>query len=206
GGWRESADVWSLGPGDSAWRAEPPLQSARGALGLAALGDTLVVFGGVAGGSPVATAEQLRAGAPRWQPAPAMREVREHLAATSVGGRVYAIAGRAGAMETNRRTVESWDGDEAAWREEPPLNDTRGGTAAAGTCVAGGEEPAGTIATVECLVVEGDDARWEVVARLETPRHGLAVVAVGDAIHVIGGGPTPGLSVSGAHEVLTPDR
>ncbi|HEY3238713.1 MAG TPA: hypothetical protein VGL92_04030, partial [Acidimicrobiia bacterium] len=66
-------------------------------------------------------------------------------------------------------------------------------------CVAGGEEPLGrTIAEVECLL----DGRWVVVARLEVPRHGVAVVANGNRLHVIGGGPKPGLFVSNTHEAF----
>ncbi len=65
--------------------------------------------------------------------------------------------------------------------------------------MAGGEEPAGTIASVECLV--GD--RWERVARLAVPRHGLAVAGLDGRLHVIGGGPQPGLFVSPAHEVVS---
>jgi hypothetical protein len=122
----------------------------------------------------------------------------------SVGGRVYAIAGRVGPMETNLRTVESWDLRAAEWRQEPQLRDTRGGTAAGGGCVAGAEAPGGTIASVECLrgAGAGSGSGWTVVADLARPRHGVAVVAVGSDLHVIGGGEQPGLFVSGAHEVV----
>jgi hypothetical protein len=37
---------------------------------------------------------------------------------------------------------------------------------------------------------------------MPTARHGLGAAAVDGAIHVIGGGVTPGLSVSTAHEVF----
>ena len=99
--------------------------------------------------------------------------------------------------------MESWDpATDEGWREEPALNATRGGTAAAVAggklCVAGGEEPQGTIASVECLV----DGRWQELARLAVPRHGLAVVGLLDQLHVVGGGPQPGLFVSPAHEVF----
>ncbi|MBI4503896.1 MAG: hypothetical protein HY691_00050 [Chloroflexi bacterium] len=41
---------------------------------------------------------------------------------------------------------------------------------------------------------------WRAVAPLPTPRHGLAAVAVGDAIYALAGGPTPGGSESGADD------
>ena len=206
----ESARVWSLGPGDDEWRAEPDLGSPRGALGAAAtLDGTIVAFGGVSGGQVVATTEVLRPGARTWEPGPAMSEPREHLAATTIDGRVFAIAGRVGSLESNKRTVESWDpgGREGSWRREPSLTQTRGGTAASGSCVAGGEEPDGTIASVECLEPDGDGDRlaWRVVIDLATPRHGLAVVDLGGNLHVIAGGDKPGLFVTGAHEVVLPE-
>ena len=125
------------------------------------------------------------------------------LGMASLGGRAYAIGGRLGGFDSNLRTVESWAPGEAAWRAEPMLADTRGGTAAtevAGRlCVAGGEETQGTIASVECLVPA--QGRWERLAPLAQPRHGLAVVGLGPNVHFIGGGPQPGLFVSTAHEV-----
>ncbi|HEX2274548.1 MAG TPA: kelch repeat-containing protein [Acidimicrobiales bacterium] len=196
------AQVWSLGPGEERWRQEPSLSAPRAALAVVAVGDRLVAVGGMPEGGLRRT-EVLTPGAGGWRPGPDLLEAREHLALAASGGRVYAIGGRVGSLESNLRSVESWDpSGPGGWRPEPALNDSRGGTAAAEVggrpCVAGGEEPAGTIASVECLAAD----RWEQVATLRTPRHGLAVVGVGDRLHVIGGGPTPGLSVSDAHEAL----
>ena len=206
GQWTESAAVWSLDPAaaGSGWRDEIPLPEPRAALGLAATRDgTIVAFGGVAGGGVVATTRVLRPGSSTWEKGPDLAVAREHTAATVIDERVFAIAGRAGSLESNLVSVESWDpsAGEPSWRAEPDLNDSRGGTAAAARCVAGGEEPAGTIASVECLSADG--RRWERRAELGVARHGLAVVALGDRLHVIGGGDKPGLFVTGAHEVLT---
>ena len=200
-GWVPEAAVWSLGPGDESWLAEPDLATARGALAVVSMGDRLLAIGGVGPDAEyLASTEVLEPGDSEWQPGPELAEPREHLAATSAGDRVYAIAGRTGGMDTNKSSVEVLVSEE--WDEAPSLNFTRGGIGAATVdgmpCVAGGEEPEGTIGTVECLV----DGTWQVVAELEVPRHGLAVVAMEGAIHVIGGGPSPGLATSGAHEVI----
>jgi hypothetical protein len=203
GSWAESARVWSIGAGDAAWREEIALPAPRGALAAAAADDgTIVAFGGVSAGAIVATTVVLRADATAWEDGPSLDEPREHLAATTIDGRVYAVAGRVASLESNKRTVESWDasGREGSWRREPSLSDTRGGTAAAGRCVAGGEEPGGTIASIECLNDDGD--AWVGVADLTTARHGLAVVALAGNLHVIAGGDQPGLFVSGIHEVF----
>ena len=203
----ETSTVWSLGAGDRSWRVEPSLGTARCALGLAATGDRLVAFGGTSSGQILATAEVLTAGADGWRSLPSMRQPREHTAAAARGGRVYAIAGRVGSLESNLTSVESIDPSAFApeWRKEPDLLASRGGIAAATVdrdvvCVAGGEEPSGTIPSVECLV----DGAWRKVADLAEPRHGLGLVAGrGTDLHVLAGGPQPGLFVSTGHEVVT---
>jgi len=201
GNWRPVADVHSLGPGEDAWRPEPPLAGPRGALAVAALDDALVAVGGVGNGPEVLT-EVLRPGASAWERGPDLPNPSEHLAATAAGGRAYAIAGRYRTLEGNLDTVFSFSPGERTWRKEPSLRRSRGGIGAAAPagrpCVAGGEAPDGTIASVECLV----DGRWRDVATLAVPRHGVAVVAVGRTLHVIGGGPQPGLFVSDAHEAF----
>jgi serine/threonine-protein kinase PknK len=205
----ETDTVWSLGPDEDRWREEPPLGTARGALGLAGTGGRLVAFGGTSSGQVVATAEVLVAGNERWRPLPSLRQPREHTAAASADGRVYAIAGRVGSLESNLVSVESIDPAAFApeWRKEPDLRHSRGGTAAAAVgdtvCVAGGEEPTGTIPSVECLV----DGAWRDSATLDEPRHGLGVVAGrGRDLHALAGGPQPGLFVSTRHEVLAIPR
>jgi non-specific serine/threonine protein kinase len=199
--------VWSLGPGEHTWRTEPRLGTARCALGLAATGDRLVAFGGTSAGQVLATAEVLRLGTDGWRSAPSLRQPREHTAAAAgADGRIYAIGGRVGSLESNLSSVESLDPSTFApeWRREPDLRTPRGGIAAAavgGTvCVAGGEATTGTIRSVECL----RDGGWRDTATLAEPRHGLGVVAgIGRDLHVLAGGPQPGLFVSTAHEVLT---
>jgi Kelch motif len=202
GGWRPVGDVYSLGPGETGWRPEPPLAGPRGALAVAALGDALVAVGGVGNGREVVT-EVLRAGSTAWERGPDLPHPSEHLAATAAGGRAYAIAGRYRSLEGNLDTVQSFRPGERAWRTEPRLGRSRGGIGAATSggrpCVAGGEAPDGTIGSVECLV----DGRWREVATLAVARHGVAVVAAGRTLHVIGGGPQPGLFVSDAHEAFT---
>jgi len=200
--WTPVADVHSLGPGESDWRTEPALAGPRGALAVASLPDALLAVGGVGSGEMIRT-EILQAGSSAWQPGPNLTTAREHLAATGAGGRAFAIAGRAGSLESNRDSTESMALTDTAWKAEPKLNHSRGGIGAAAPgdrpCVAGGEEPQGrTIAEVECL----QDGRWVIVAHLEVPRHGVAVVANGKRLHVIGGGPKPGLFVSTTHEAF----
>jgi N-acetylneuraminic acid mutarotase len=69
---------------------------------------------------------------------------------------------------------------------------------------AGAESSVGTSAAVYAYTPGTN--RWRRLPDLPTPRHGLAVVGVGSTIHVIGGGPVPGLSVSAANESLSLSR
>lgn len=182
------------------------MSTPRGALALAAIGTRLVAIGGVNGPLVLRSIEILELGS-TWKPGPDLLVEREHLAATVARGRVFAIGGRAGSLESNRDQVESFAPGDKAWRQERPLGHNRGGIGAASpkgrACVAGGEEPAGaneagTIKPVECL----DPVGWAQVAELEIARHGLAVAALGSRLHVVGGGPRVGLAVSDVHEVF----
>lgn len=200
GEWRLTPRVYSLGVDRSEWREEPPIGMPRGAHAAGVVRDRIVVVGGATGAGVANDAIVFDPGAQEWRPGPALARGREHLAVAVAGGRIYAIAGRANGE--NFTDVESWDGAEPEWRREAPLMKSRGGIAADAVggkpCVAGGEEAAGTIASIECLHDDG----WRVVAALATPRHGLAVATIDGALHVIGGGPVPGLTVSRAHEVF----
>jgi N-acetylneuraminic acid mutarotase len=112
-----------------------------------------------------------------------------------VGGRV---AGRTNAL------VESWTPATRRWRRLTPLPEPRGGTAsgaAGGRIVsAGAESAAGTSDAVFAYNPRSNS--WTTLPKLPTARHGVAVVGAGSKIFVIGGGPTPGLSVSAANEAL----
>ena len=65
---------------------------------------------------------------------------------------------------------------------------------------AGGESSSGTFSEVEVYAPALE--QWESLPGLPTPRHGLGVVAVGDQLFVLAGGPQPGLTVSNANESL----
>jgi N-acetylneuraminic acid mutarotase len=186
------------------WRRLPPLPASRAAAGAAVAASRLYVVGGVRRPGVLArVAYALDLRRLRWTTVPGPTP-REHLAAAALGGRIYAIAGRTGGINENLTLVESLTPGARAWTSLPPLPKGRGGTGAAtaaGRLVSvGGEEPAGTIASV--FAYDPRPRQWERLPDLPTPRHGLAVVAVGTRVFVIAGGPRPGLFVSGANESL----
>jgi N-acetylneuraminic acid mutarotase len=193
-----------LPPGARRWTRLPPLPEPRAAAGAAVVGRRLYVVGGVARGGLARRAFVLELGRPtRWRtitgPTP-----REHLAVVALGGRVYAIAGRRAGIDTNLTLVEALDPRTGRWNRVPPLPEARGGTGAAvagGRIVSvGGEEPAGTIASV--FVYDPKRRLWQRLPDLPTPRHGLGVAAIGKTVYAVAGGPQPGLFVSRANESL----
>jgi N-acetylneuraminic acid mutarotase len=185
------------------WRELAHLAQPRAAAGAAILGDTLYVVGGIGpnGLARVGLALNLRTGTARTIPG---IFPREHLAATSANGRVYALAGRTAGIDTNLRIVESWRPGAKRWTRLAPVPGSRGGTGAATvgrTIVSvGGEAPGGTIRSVFAYKLA--TRRWRRLPDLPTPRHGLGVVAFNGRVYVLAGGPRPGLTTSGAVESL----
>jgi N-acetylneuraminic acid mutarotase len=197
--------AWVFSP-DRRWRPLPPLPAARAAGGAAILRGRLYVVGGVGprGLARTTYVLDLRRSSSRWSALPGPTP-RQHLAVTSAGGRLYALAGRTAGFDTNMMLFESLVPRERRWRRLPPVPARRGGTGAAAvgaTVVSvGGEAPEGTIGSVY-----GFDTvrrRWRRLPDLPTPRHGLAVAAAQGRVYAIAGGTTPGLATSGANEFLT---
>jgi hypothetical protein len=198
-----TSEVWSLGPSEDTWTQEPSLGTRRGAPATAAAGGKLVTVGGVDGAGTVLRTTEIFTPGVGWSAGPNMSIPREHLGAAGTRDTVYAIAGRnANGAVTS---VESLALGEAEWRSEPALHDERSGMGGATSesgriCTGGGEVPGRptTVPSIECL----DQGAWQRVGRMRIPRHGVAVVAVGNRVHFVAGGPQPGGSFSDAHEVL----
>jgi N-acetylneuraminic acid mutarotase len=187
------------------WRSLARLLVGRAAAGAAVIGRNVYVAGGVgpAGVARAMLALDLRTG--RWRTLPGPTP-REHLGVATAGGRLYVVGGRVSGTPTS--LVESWSPSAGRWRREPPLPEPRGGTAAgvaAGRIVsAGAESAAGTSSAA--YAYESARRVWRRLPDVPTARHGLAVVGIGSVVHVIGGGPVPGLSVSAANEALDVSR
>jgi hypothetical protein len=138
----------------------------------------------------------------RWTPGPDLSRTRQHVGVASRDRTVFAIGGRSPNLDTVERLRFRDGKPEGQWRRAPSLGFSRSGNGAAtvdGTvCTAGGEESAGTIAPIECL----RRGQWEHIGDMSVPRHGLAVVAVGNTLHLISGGPEPGFAFSVLHDVV----
>src|SRR5215203_1537642 len=120
--------AWMLQSGR--WRTLPPMPFVRGAAAAAVAGTRLYVVGGVGAMRLATKALVLDLERVRWSVVPGPRP-REHLAAAAAGGRIYALAGRLGGLDSNLGTVESIRGGGRGWRLEPSVPQPRGGTGAA---------------------------------------------------------------------------
>jgi N-acetylneuraminic acid mutarotase len=186
------------------WRRLPQPPEERAAAAAAATADGRVwVVGGRTRSGLATRALVLHLPTLRWRTVAGPRP-REHLAATALRGRVYAVGGRLAGYDTNLPTVEAYDQRTGRWQRLVDLPDPRGGTGAAAVAghivSVGGESPAGTNRTVWML--RPGAAAWTALPDLPTPRHGLGVVALGGRVWAIAGGPEPGLTVSGVVESL----
>lgn len=178
------------------------------AAGAAAIADgKLYVVGGISLGLGNRLAEDalvLDLASGDWSSVPGPTP-REHLAAVSAGGLVYALAGRLDSLESNLDLFEVFVPGTQSWTTLAPVPSRRSGTGAAvakGLVVSvGGEAADGTIASVY-----GYDLAlrsWRRLPNLPTPRHGLGVVAIKNRVYAVAGGPAPDLSVSRTNEILS---
>ena len=132
---------------------------------------------------------------------------RDHLAAETASGKVYAIGGRRnGDYRRNLAVVEAYDPAADRWACVADLPTARSGITASEVggkiYVFGGESGQGTFRENEAYD-PGRDA-WLALAPMPTGRHGLGSAVVRGRIHVLCGGPTPGGSFSDLHEVFIP--
>jgi N-acetylneuraminic acid mutarotase len=186
------------------WHPLAPLPRGRSAGGLVALDGRLYLVGGVIEGGLAADTQVYDPTADRWSSAPGLPTPREHLGAAASGGKLYVVGGRVGGVGHNLAAAEVFDPGSGRWSRVADLPTPRGGLAAtataAGLVVAVGGEAAATFPQAEAF--DPSTGRWRSLPPLPTPRHGLGVVAVGDVVHVIAGGPRPGLHTSAAHEAI----
>jgi N-acetylneuraminic acid mutarotase len=220
GGWRvfgeQASDaVHEYDPETQRWASRARMPVARAAGAAASDGSTIYVVGGIGLDSIVGLAYDVRSDS--WGRIAELEEPREHLAAVyAPNGRIYAIGGR-WSDRGNVATVEEYDPETNTWTKRADMPTARGGLAAAvlddGIHVVGGESFGGGSRTFEehevyaiqfVLTDPGRGNRWTVREALPTSRHGLAAASNGGRLYVIGGGETPGLSVSAIVEVYEP--
>ncbi|HEX2058711.1 MAG TPA: kelch repeat-containing protein [Actinomycetota bacterium] len=190
---------------DGRWQPIAPLPSPRAAGGAAVAGDEIFLVGGMDADSLATETLVYDVEDDSWSTARSLRYPRQHLGVASHDERVYAIGGRVDLLTSNMGFSEVYDPSARRWRRLPLLGVARGGLGAAATrsglvVAIGGEFQSGVFEQASALDVRTN--KWRDLPPLPTPRHGLAVVSVGDRVYAIAGGTQPGYSYSTANEVI----
>jgi hypothetical protein len=215
GGFRDTGSpsdrLYRYDPERDRWKRLRDAPTARGALGLVGFGGRLYA----AGGSTAQTGEfrgleiyeiERR----RWSEGPPMPTGRNHVGA-AVWRRGIIVTGGRTDDGTNLDVVERYnrgrDPGRRRWGELPDLHVPRSGHAAvtvrAMPVVFGGEQLSeGTETIPDAEVFDVRQGDWLPLPPMPTPRHGLGGVAFGNRAFAAEGGPSPGLSYSGALEAL----
>jgi N-acetylneuraminic acid mutarotase len=197
-------------PQADSWQELAPMPTSRGALAANFVNGTLYAVGGVNSSFgfpafPLATNEAYDPETDSWAQKMPMPTPRQHLASVVLYDRLYVIGGRIDGLSSNLDSNEMYDALPDNWTELAPMPSKRGGLAAASSdadgsiYVFGGESPAGTFNNNESYRPATD--KWFSATPMPDARHGLAAVTVDNEIYVIGGGPQPGLTVSGSNQI-----
>ncbi len=211
-GWVPVNDAWEYDPAADTWRPLAPMPTKRGAAAAGAAGGKFYVIGG-AGPNPDAYDQALRPGQPHrslgtveeydpatnvWRSRTPMPTPRNHLAAETVDGRIYAIGGRlAGAfiigMPGNTDVVQEYDPAADSWVTKAPMPTARSGLNAASLggiiYVAGGEvQTYQYLAAFRAFEAYAPATNtWWTLPFMPLPRHECIMAALGNRIHVAGG-------------------
>jgi hypothetical protein len=205
-----TSKVWSRAAGEPTWRAEPDMPTPRGAFVCVVDGAGRIhAIGGASRFEPlghlIAAHEVYDPAAKTWTTAAPLPAPRDHAAGALAGAMIVVAGGRHLSLTQNEARVDLFNWRSGTWTRASDLHVARGGIAAANLAgsvvVFGGEGPTGTFASIE--VYDARTGRFRFGPDLPTPRHGLGAAEVGDRVYVVGGGPRPGVSVTGANEVLS---
>lgn len=173
-------------PAADSWAELAPMPESRWAGAAAVLDDYIYIVGGAGG-----TGALLRydPATDTWATLAPLRQPREHLQAVAFEGNIYALGGR---WDTGLSSVEIYDPASDSWRVGPSMKERRSGFGATvwkgRIVVAGGEllSPPSISQTVELF--DPATNQWTFAPfTLPKPLHGFPLVAIDEALYVLGG-------------------
>jgi len=197
-------------PAGDAWQAIASLPRPCGAMACAAVAGRLHAIGGAVGDG-FATRGSVNwhwsydPGTNRWEERRPFYTARDHTGVAVADGRIHLIGGRVDTFYTNSNLHHAYDPAADTWTVRAPLPTARSGHGAVlyrgRIFCMGGEGSHRVFAQNEAYDPVAD--AWEQYAPMVTPRHGLGAAAIGDLVHVAGGGPVMGGGVQSAvHEAF----
>jgi hypothetical protein len=201
------------------WRAVAPLPRPRGAAAAAVLDGKVHLIGGAsepaAERASVSWHEVYDPATDRWSPRKALPGARDHVGCVAHGGRIHVVGGRFNTFEYNTDLHHVYLPERDTWELRAPLPTARSGHGLVvhrgrlwamggegGFLERGVPRQAKVFGQMESYDAASDT--WQQHAPMPTPRHAVAAVAIGEWIHVAGGGAVLGGSVQSAvHEAFT---
>jgi N-acetylneuraminic acid mutarotase len=209
--WSPTNRLFIYDPIQNRWQEGTPMPTARGALNVNFVNETLYAIGGDSDG-PLGSNEAYDPSSDTWTSKASMPTARHHAGSAVVDGKIFVIGGRVSDSLENISVNEAYDPEQDRWITDlEAMPSERSGIAAAAVSlvnssniyVFGGEEPSKTFNNNERYDVRTNE--WTSERPMQLARHGLAAAVYtedDDKIYVIGGGPHPGLSVSSANEIF----
>ncbi len=209
--WSPSNKLFIYDPVQNKWQEGKPMPTARGALNVNFVNGTLYAIGG-SSDRPLNSNQAYDPSSDTWTAKALMPTARHHAGSAVVDGKIFVVGGRISGSLENISVNEAYDPLHDIWITDlEPMPSKRSGIAAVATAsssltntsiyVFGGEEASKTFNNNEKY--DPKINKWISEPPMPTARHGLAAVfAEENKIFVIGGGPQPGLSVSGANEIF----
>jgi N-acetylneuraminic acid mutarotase len=145
-----------------------------------------------------------------WSELAPLPSARNHLAAVSLGGYVYAVGGRSdGGGTVNTGELDRYDPARNEWDVLAPMPTARSGIGAAvfggRIVVMGGEvnfDNPPTNVFVEVEVYDPATDRWSSLQPMAVPRHGIGAATVGDVVYVPGGATSAGFAATAYSDAL----
>lgn len=211
--------AYAYDPAADRWTDIRPLPRPRGAAAAVALDGRIHLIGGA--GAP--TAERASVGwhevydpqADAWRMLKALPGARDHVGVVAHGGAIHIVGGRFNTFQYNTGLHHVYLPGRDTWEERAPLPAGRSGHGMVvyrgrffamggegGIIEAGVARDAKVYGQMESYDPATDT--WQSHAPMQTPRHAVAAVAIGDKIYVAGGGAILGGRVqSSVHEAFT---
>ncbi len=195
-------------PATNVWTERAKMTVPRGGSGVAVIGSKIYVAGGEGAQQSGTAFEVYDTERNRWDNLAVLPGRRTHLTAQAVGGKVYAIGGRVGGINTVQPDTLEYDPATNVWTRKARMPTARGGIASGlvhdRIIVFGGEGPSGRPEGTYAQVEEYDPATntWRTLAPMPFPRHGFYGAVVGQRVFLPGGGPRAGGTFSQTHDVF----
>jgi N-acetylneuraminic acid mutarotase len=211
--WTPVNTTYEYDPAKHEWTEKAPMPTERGALAASVIDNKIYVVGGANRKIfSLVNTPALEVYDPfknTWKKLAPLPTPRDHLTASSLNGKLYALGGRIDVdYHDNLDANEVYDPKTNRWAKQAPLPTKRSGITSQvldkRILVFGGESGEGTFTENEAYDPKTDS--WETLTPMPEGRHGLGSARYKKKIHLFAGGPNPGGGGSDTHTIFNIDK